>query len=117
MLSKLVLTVSDASGGYAGGYQQGGLKKPMLINQLRGLLADRGGFEPPIRYERIHAFQACAFNRSATCPKRVREALTTQGLKFNRDWLIKYFGLVSAVLRRSFVLQDALHVACNGVDF
>ena len=32
------------------------------------LLAGRGGFEPPIRYKRIHAFQACAFNRSATCP-------------------------------------------------
>ncbi len=31
-------------------------------------VADRGGFEPPIRYKRIHAFQACAFNRSATCP-------------------------------------------------
>src|SRR3546814_1549214 len=35
---------------------------------LEELLADRGGFEPPIRYSRIHAFQACAFNRSATCP-------------------------------------------------
>src|SRR5690606_18936846 len=33
-----------------------------------GCMADRGGFEPPIRYERIHAFQACAFNHSATCP-------------------------------------------------
>src|SRR5690606_13300353 len=31
-------------------------------------LADRGGFEPPIRLSRIHAFQACAFNHSATCP-------------------------------------------------
>src|SRR5690625_2794917 len=31
-------------------------------------LADREGFEPSIRYERIHAFQACAFNHSATCP-------------------------------------------------
>lgn len=37
-------------------------------NQIEIVLADRGGFEPPIRYERIHAFQACAFNRSATCP-------------------------------------------------
>ena len=37
-------------------------------NQFEIVLADRGGFEPPIRYERIHAFQACAFNRSATCP-------------------------------------------------
>ena len=93
------------------------IKKRPERRSIIDLLADRGGFEPPIRYERIHAFQACAFNRSATCPKRVRQALTTQGLKFNRDWLIKYFDLVSAVLRRSFVLQDALHVACNGVDF
>src|SRR3546814_15052919 len=39
---------------------------PVFI--LDELLADRGGFEPPIRYSRIHAFQACAFNRSDTCP-------------------------------------------------
>ena len=26
------------------------------------------GFEPSIRYERIHAFQACALNHSATPP-------------------------------------------------
>ena len=47
--------------------------EPNCSNDLESLdlldiLADRGGFEPPIRYERIHAFQACAFNRSATCP-------------------------------------------------
>jgi hypothetical protein len=50
-------------------------------------MADRGGFEPPIRYERIHAFQACAFNHSATCPirlmstthKRKHESLTGYG--------------------------------------
>ena len=27
------------------------------------------GFEPSIRYERIHAFQACALNHSATPPE------------------------------------------------
>ena len=31
-------------------------------------LAVREGFEPSIRYERIHAFQACSFNRSDTSP-------------------------------------------------
>jgi hypothetical protein len=31
-------------------------------------LAEREGFEPSIRYKRIHALQACAFNRSATSP-------------------------------------------------
>ena len=29
-------------------------------------LAERKGFEPSIRYKRIHAFQACALNHSAT---------------------------------------------------
>ena len=40
-------------------------------------LADRGGFEPPIRLSRIHAFQACAFNHSATCPDLERTGLAT----------------------------------------
>src|SRR5471032_2536893 len=31
-------------------------------------LAERGGFEPPIGYEPIHAFQACDFNHSSTSP-------------------------------------------------
>ena len=29
-------------------------------------MAERKGFEPSIRYERIHAFQACDFNHSST---------------------------------------------------
>ena len=29
-------------------------------------VAERKGFEPSIRFWRIHAFQACAFDRSAT---------------------------------------------------
>ncbi len=31
-------------------------------------MADTEGFEPSIRGYRIHTFQACAFDRSATCP-------------------------------------------------
>jgi hypothetical protein len=31
-------------------------------------LAERGGFEPPVRYKPTHAFQACALNRSAISP-------------------------------------------------
>ena len=31
--------------------------------------AERGGFEPPIRFWRIHAFQACLFNHSSISPK------------------------------------------------
>ena len=36
-------------------------------------LAERKGFEPSIRFWRIHTFQACAFDHSAT------------SLKFNFD--------------------------------
>ena len=31
-------------------------------------MAEREGFEPSIRDYRIHAFQACAFDRSAISP-------------------------------------------------
>ena len=31
-------------------------------------LSEKGGFEPPIREYRIHDFQSCAFNHSATSP-------------------------------------------------
>ena len=31
-------------------------------------LAEKEGFEPSVRYERTHAFQACALNRSAISP-------------------------------------------------
>ena len=34
-------------------------------------LADKGGFEPPIGYEPIHAFQACDLNHSSICPKLI----------------------------------------------
>src|SRR5690606_85571 len=46
-------------------------KKPLPLAEERlflHVLADREGFEPSIRYERIPAFQASAFNHSATCP-------------------------------------------------
>src|SRR5215217_7486495 len=31
-------------------------------------LAERGGFEPPVGYEPIHAFQACDLNHSSISP-------------------------------------------------
>ncbi len=34
------------------------------------LMAERGGFEPPIGYSPIHAFQACDLNRSSISPER-----------------------------------------------
>src|SRR6266513_4199170 len=36
---------------------------------LGQVLAERVGFEPTIRYQRIHAFQACALSRSAISPR------------------------------------------------
>jgi hypothetical protein len=37
---------------------------------MRGFiyLAEREGFEPSIRYKRIHTFQACSFSHSDTSP-------------------------------------------------
>ena len=35
---------------------------------LKGPVAEREGFEPSIRGYRIHTFQACAFDHSATAP-------------------------------------------------
>src|SRR3569832_350668 len=38
-------------------------------------LAERGGFEPPIGYEPIHAFQACDLNHSSISPASCSAAL------------------------------------------
>ncbi len=40
-----------------------GQKAPFCID-----MAEREGFEPSIRYYRIHTFQACSFNHSDTSP-------------------------------------------------
>ena len=37
------------------------------VSEIRKM-ADREGFEPSRRSYRLHAFQACAFDHSATCP-------------------------------------------------
>ncbi len=48
-------------------------------------LTDRVGFEPTVRYERTHTFQACALNHSATCPdttsqhQQAKKARATSG--------------------------------------
>jgi hypothetical protein len=34
-------------------------------------LAEREGFEPSIRYKRIHTFQACSFSHSDTSPESI----------------------------------------------
>ncbi len=37
-----------------------------VINLIIKKIAERKGFEPSIRFWRIHTFQACAFDHSAT---------------------------------------------------
>lgn len=45
------------------------------------MMAERKGFEPSIRYKRIHAFQACDFNHSSTSPDGMfRGGLRKRGL-------------------------------------
>ena len=45
------------------------------VSQTRDVIhscfAERGGFEPPKRFRRLHAFQACLFNHSSIFPFRV----------------------------------------------
>ena len=38
------------------------------VRELVDCVAEREGFEPSIRGYRIHTFQACAFDHSATAP-------------------------------------------------
>jgi hypothetical protein len=39
------------------------------IDKINDLMAEKGGFEPPLGYYPKHAFQACDLNRSSTSPK------------------------------------------------
>ena len=51
-------------------------------------MAEREGFEPSIRGYRIHTFQACAFDHSATAPHsplRYRRAAWAAGGRANRE--------------------------------
>ena len=55
--------------------QEEGQKENQKINhvsQTRAVIhscfAERGGFEPPKRFRRLHAFQACLFNHSSIFP-------------------------------------------------
>ncbi len=42
----------------------------LIIESIKEkIMAERGGFEPPKPLKGLHAFQACALNRSATSPK------------------------------------------------
>ncbi len=59
------------------GGMMGKTKKRLERRFFYSHLAERGGFEPPIGYEPIHAFQACDLNHSSISPEfgsRFREA-------------------------------------------
>ena len=52
-----------------------GERKPFRRKALNPTLpAERGGFEPPKRFRRLHAFQACLFSHSSISPWRFRGA-------------------------------------------
>ena len=39
-----------------------------IASYIKTCFAERGGFEPPNRFRRLHAFQACLFSHSSTFP-------------------------------------------------
>ncbi len=51
-----------------GGNEKARPKTGFKINSLEPNLAERGGFEPPVRYKRTPDFESGTFNRSATSP-------------------------------------------------
>jgi hypothetical protein len=51
----------------------------------REFLAERGGFEPPIGYEPIHAFQACDLNHSSISPDGFTNALVREAAYYSKD--------------------------------
>ncbi len=57
------LSIEVSNPGTSGARHAKGATRAPLLN-----LAEREGFEPSIRGYRIHTFQACAFDRSATSP-------------------------------------------------
>ena len=48
-------------------------------------MAERGGFEPPIGYEPIHAFQACDLNHSSISPDGFTNVLVREAAYYNKD--------------------------------
>ena len=45
-------------------------------------IAERGGFEPPIRFWRIHAFQACLLSHSSISPQALCAELRCKSMLF-----------------------------------
>ncbi len=53
-------------------------------------LAEREGFEPSVGYKPTHAFQACAFNRSATSPFKFLEQGEGEQRMYNPTWFLPW---------------------------
>ncbi len=73
-------------------------KRRVSIN----ILAERGGFEPPIGYEPIHAFQACDLNHSSTSPEFVPDAcVPDEARNYSKACVRSAFRLAPAKKSRS----------------
>ena len=65
------------------------------------ILAERGGFEPPIPFRGIHAFQACLFNHSSTSPCSGRKSKGS-------FWNYQMFGQIILKVRSSNQCRNGL---------
>ena len=63
--------------------------------------AERGGFEPPIPFRGIHAFQACLFNHSSTSPCSGRKSKGS-------FWNYQMFGQIILKVRSSNQCRNGL---------
>ena len=71
------------------------------------LLAEREGFEPSIRYERIHTFHACSLNHSYTSPKNLTCGKPGLDLTICRNLVGKPTGILAVLIRNK--AYDAQH--------
>ena len=58
------------------------------------MLAERGGFEPPVGYEPTHAFQACDLNHSSISPEFVLRLQTNEAADYSKPSLLLRHSLI-----------------------
>ena len=78
----------------------------LFFNQL----AEREGFEPSIRYSRIHTFQACSFNHSDTSPEFAAPAFAGSAIRLQQS----RGQLAAGIPCRCGVAVDGLDVGHRG---
>ena len=64
-------------------------------------MAERVGFEPTIQGYRIHTFQACAFDHSATAPSGCASSAAACGKQGVRVGVLANFSVSPIALRRN----------------